>query len=52
MNQESIQLSTGLVNATLQYLSTKPWSEVSGLIDAIKKEAEENSKEKEDVKPQ
>lgn len=36
---EKISLSTNLVNAVLQYLGTKPFAEVSQLIQAIQSEA-------------
>jgi len=38
MNQ--IALSTQLVNSILQYLCSRPWSEVDALIKGIQKEAE------------
>jgi len=34
-----IKLSTGLVNAILQYLGTRPYTEVFQVIEAIQKEA-------------
>ena len=36
---DEIKLSTNLVNTILQYLGSKPFSEVAGLIQAIQKEA-------------
>lgn len=36
-----IRLSTQLVNGILQYLGSKPFMEVAGLIQAIQKEAGE-----------
>jgi hypothetical protein len=37
---ESVQLSTQLVNAILQYLGSRPFVEVANLINGIQKEAE------------
>lgn len=37
---ESVQLSTQLVNAILQYLGNRPFVEVANLINGIQKEAE------------
>jgi hypothetical protein len=36
-----IKLSTNLVNAILQYLGSRPYTEVFPLIEAIQKEAKE-----------
>jgi len=36
---EKITLSTNLVNAILQYLGTRPYTEVFQIIEAIQKEA-------------
>ena len=36
---ENITLSTNLVNAIMQYLSSKPFAEVNSLIQAIQTEA-------------
>jgi len=36
-----IKLSTQLLNAVLQYLGSRPFVEVAGLIQAIQKEAEQ-----------
>ena len=38
-----IKLSTNLVNAILQYLGTRPYTEVFQIIEAIQKEAKENN---------
>jgi hypothetical protein len=38
---DEIKLSTNLVNAVLQYLGSKPFVEVAGLIQGIQKEAAE-----------
>ena len=37
---DKVELSAGLVNTILQYLSTKPFQEVAPLIDAIQKEGQ------------
>lgn len=37
---DEIKLSTQLINGILQYLGTRPFIEVAGLIEAIRKEAE------------
>lgn len=37
---DEIKLSTKLVNALLQYLGSRPFVEVAGIIQAIQKEAE------------
>lgn len=37
---EKISLSTNLINAVLQYLGTKPFAEVSQLIQAVQQEAQ------------
>lgn len=36
---DEIKLSTGMVNAVLQYLGSRPFTEVAGLIQGIHKEA-------------
>ena len=36
---DEIKLSTNLLNAILQYLGTKPFAEVTGLIQAVQQEA-------------
>jgi hypothetical protein len=36
---DEIKLSTNLVNGILQYLGTRPFVEVAGLIQAIQQEA-------------
>ena len=36
---EKIQVSTNLLNAILQYLGTRPYTDVFPLIEAIQKEA-------------
>ena len=36
---DEIKLSTNLVNAVLQYLGTRPFVEVAGLIQGIQQEA-------------
>lgn len=38
---EKITLSTNLVNAILQYLGTRPYTDVFQLVEAIQKEAKE-----------
>ena len=38
-----IKLSTNLVNAILQYLGTRPYTEVFQVIEAIQKEAKEST---------
>lgn len=38
-----IKLSTNLVNAILQYLGTRPYTEVFQVIEAIQKEAKEQT---------
>jgi len=40
---ESIKLSTQLVNGILQYLGTRPYGEVFQIIEAIQKEAKEQT---------
>jgi len=40
-----IKLSTNLVNALLQYLGTRPYTEVFQVIEAIQKEAKEQSQQ-------
>ena len=42
---ESIQLSTQLVNAILQYLGNRPFVETANLINGIQKEAESQVKQ-------
>ena len=41
---ESIQLSTQLINAILQYLGSRPFVEVANLVNGIQKEAEAQAK--------
>ena len=36
---DEIKLSTNLVNAILQYLGSKPFAEVAGLIQGVQQEA-------------
>ncbi len=36
---DEIKLSTNLVNGILQYLGTRPFTEVAGLIQAVQQEA-------------
>jgi len=38
---DEIKLSTNLVNGLLQYLGSRPYVEVAGLVQAIQKEAAE-----------
>ena len=38
---DEIKLKTDLVNAILQYLGSKPFVEVAGLIQAIQQQAQE-----------
>ena len=40
---EKITLSTQLANAILQYLGTRPFGEVFQLIEAVQKEAKEQT---------
>lgn len=40
MNDSKLNLSVSLVNGILQYLGTRPFVEVAGLIQAVQKEAE------------
>jgi hypothetical protein len=49
---ESVQLSTQLVNAILQYLGNRPFLEVANLINGIQKEAESQVKAPEGDQPQ
>jgi hypothetical protein len=42
---EKITLSTNLVNAILQYLGTRPYTEVFQVIEAIQKEGKEKPTE-------
>lgn len=52
---ESLQLSTQLVNAILQYLGTRPFVEVANLINGIQREAEGQIKPQEaveEIKPE
>lgn len=37
---DEIKLSTQLVNAILQYIGNRPYVEVAGLIEGIRKEAD------------
>jgi hypothetical protein len=46
---ENITLPTQLVNATLQYLATRPYQEVAGLIIAIEKEAQAQQEAPKDI---
>ncbi len=39
MNEQNISLSLGLVNGILQYLGTRPYAEVTNLIQAIQEQA-------------
>ena len=39
MNDQKIELTLGLVNATLQYLGTRPFSEVFMLVQEIQAQA-------------
>jgi hypothetical protein len=39
MNEQSITLSLNLVNGVLQYLGTRPYAEVTNLIQAIQEQA-------------
>jgi len=43
-----IKLSTNLVNAILQYLGTRPYTEVFQVIEAIQKEAKAASEQPKD----
>lgn len=45
---EEVKLSLNLVNAILQYLGTKPYTEVAGLIVEIQKQAAEAAEKKGD----
>lgn len=40
---QNVTLSVDLVNSILQYLSSKPFAEVFGLIETIRKEAAQSS---------
>jgi hypothetical protein len=40
---EKITLSTNLVNAILQYLGSRPYADVFQLVEAIQKEAKEQT---------
>ena len=40
---EKLQLSTNLINAILQYLGTRPYTEVFQVIEAIQKEGKEQN---------
>jgi hypothetical protein len=42
---EKITLSTNLVNAILQYLGTRPYTDVFQVIEAIQKEAKASSEQ-------
>jgi hypothetical protein len=51
MDTEKFQISVALGNALVQYLSTRPYAEVSGLINELQQAhsmtlAKENKKEK------
>ncbi len=39
MNEQTINLSLNLVNGVLQYLGTRPYAEVTNLIQAIQEQA-------------
>jgi hypothetical protein len=39
MNEQNITLSLNLVNGVLQYLGTRPYAEVAGLVQAIQEQA-------------
>ena len=39
MNEQTITLSLNLVNGILQYLGTRPYAEVTNLIQAIQEQA-------------
>jgi hypothetical protein len=39
-----IKLSTNLINSILQYIGTRPYSEVFQIVEAIQKEAKEQIK--------
>jgi hypothetical protein len=39
LKMDEIKLSTNLINGILQYLGSKPFAEVAGLIQAIQQEA-------------
>jgi hypothetical protein len=39
MNKQNITLSLNLVNGVLQYLGTRPYAEVTNLIQAIQEQA-------------
>ena len=43
---EKVSLSLNLVNAVLQYLGTQPYQNVFQLIEALQKEAKDQSKQK------
>jgi len=45
---EEVKLSLNLANAILQYLSTRPYAEVAGLIAEIQKQAAEAAEKKGD----
>ena len=49
---ESVQLSTQLVNAILQYLGNRPFLEVANLINGIQKEAEAQIKPSAEATPE
>jgi hypothetical protein len=40
---DKVELSVGLVQTILQYLSTKPFQEVAPLIEAIQKQAQKQN---------
>jgi len=42
---EKIALTTELINAILQYLGSRPYVEVVGLVNEIQKQAKETPKE-------
>ena len=39
MNDQKIELTLGLINGLLQYLGSRPYAEVEGLIGAIREQA-------------
>jgi hypothetical protein len=39
MNDKKIELTLGLVNAVMQYLGTRPYAEVTDMIQAIREQA-------------
>lgn len=49
---DKITLSTNLVNAVLSYLASRPYSDVSQLISAIQKEAQDSAPKPATLTPQ